>query len=115
LRDIREVVWKVVCLTLEGRLRPAARRELTNIIQLLQIYLRSAEIELAAGEKPERGSVALPADLLEKVQQFITDQEAQRAKDEARRSEMQALTEELIEMTGWEGEKAASLRHVAKM
>jgi hypothetical protein len=53
--------------------------------------------------------------LLEKVQQFITDQEAQRAEDEARRSEMQARVEEFIEMTGWEGKSVASVRAVANM
>ena len=96
-------------------LRASARRELTNIVQTLQVYLRAAELQIAAGEKPVRGSVVLPANLLEKVQQFITDQEAQRAEDEARRSEMQARVEEFIEMTGWEGRSAASLRDVANM
>ena len=31
---------------------------------------------MAAGEKPERGSVALPTDLLEKIQQFVATGEA---------------------------------------
>jgi hypothetical protein len=86
---------------------------LTNIVQLLRIYLRSAEI--VAGEKPEQGSVALPADMLEKVQQCVAAQEAQRAEDEARRSERQAYMEELIEMYGKIGKEAAALRWAASL
>jgi hypothetical protein len=86
---------------------------LTNIVQLLRIYLRSAEI--VTGEKPEQGSVALPADMLEKVQQCVAAQEAQRAEDEARRSERQAYMEELIEMYGKIGKEAAALRWAASL
>jgi hypothetical protein len=67
---------------------------MTKIIQLLQIYLRSAEIELASGKEPERGSV-LPDDMLEKLQQYIADKDREGSEAEARRSKMMSPAREL--------------------
>jgi len=82
-------------------------------VQLSQSYARLTELELNAGGKVDLDSIA--TDLPELVRQFIAAEEARQAEDEARRSEIQALTEEFFEMHGWEGKKAASLRHVANM
>ena len=68
---------------------------MTNIVQLLQVYLRAAELQIAAGDKPERGSV-LSADMLEKLQQYIADKDREGSEVEARRSEMMAPAGELI-------------------
>ena len=65
---------------------------MTKIIQLLQIYFRSAEIELASGKEPKRGSVALPTDMLEKIQQCVAEKDREEIEAEARRSEIMAFT-----------------------
>ena len=126
IREMREIVGEVIHLTATDKLNPGAKRRLTEIVQLLQTYALLAELELAAGGKPGRGTVALGADLYEKLlQRFIAVQEgkqeegeeqAQQAREgdgeEAELPEMEALAEDYISMTGKTGKDAAALRHV---
>jgi hypothetical protein len=93
MRELRELLWNIVTLALEGKLNSRARYGMNKIIQLLQIYLRAAEVELASGNEPERGSV-LPDDMLEKLQQYIVDREG--TGTPARLSEMMPPVWELI-------------------
>jgi hypothetical protein len=43
------------------------RKRLTEIVKLLQVYARLAELEIAAGKKPKAGDVALPEGIPERV------------------------------------------------
>jgi hypothetical protein len=59
-----------------------------------------------------------PADLPEKARQFVAAEKPQDSEadgDEAELSEMEALAEEAISITGAKGKNAAALRHVANM
>lgn len=129
MREMREIVGEVIHLTATNELDPGAKRHLTEIVQLSQSYARLAELELAAGGKPERGTVALGADLYEEIlQRFIAGQEeaqeddgeeqaqdSEAGGDEVELSEMEALAEDYIAMTGKTGKDAAALRHVMRM
>ena len=87
-------MWQLIRAMIIGNLNFRARYDMTKIIQLLQIYLRSAEIELASGKEPERGSV-LPDDMLEELQQYIADKDREGSEAEARRSKMMSPAREL--------------------
>jgi hypothetical protein len=87
-------LWQLIRAMIIGNLNSRARYDMTKIIQLLQIYLRSAEIELASGKEPERGSV-LPDDMLEKLQQYIADKDREGSEAEARRSKTMSPAREL--------------------
>lgn len=113
IRRIREDIHEILWLTATNQIHPHVKNRLTEIVQLSQSYARLTELELTAGGKVDLDSIA--TDLPELVRQFIAAEEARQAEDEARRSEMQALTEEFIERHGWEGKKATSLRAVANM
>jgi hypothetical protein len=132
IRDMREDIQALIYLTVNDELHPTARKNPTDMVQLSQTYARLTELELAAGGKPEQGSVALPADLPEKARQFVEvqegkDQEAQDSEDDgeywedqeedvgmAELSESEALAEEYISMTGIKGKHAAALRHALR-
>ena len=76
IREMREIVEEVIHLTATNELNPGAKCHLTDIVQLSQSYARLAELELAAGGKPDRGTVALSADLYEELlQRFVAVQE----------------------------------------
>ena len=53
------------------------RKRLTEIAQLLQVYWRLAELELAAGKKPERGHVSLPEGTPERIAVWAEGEEAE--------------------------------------
>jgi hypothetical protein len=44
-----------------GELHPLVRRRLTEVVQLLQVFARLAEIEIASGERPRAGDVISPS------------------------------------------------------
>ena len=52
LRDIRELIWELLGVLLSGNLPPRVCKELQNVVQLLQCYLRAAELEMRAAEEP---------------------------------------------------------------
>jgi hypothetical protein len=72
-------VRDIVELTISGDLDSLIRKRLTEIAQLLQVYARLAELEIAAGEKPRAGDVALPEDTAEKTKEWA-EGEAEREK-----------------------------------
>ena len=49
-------------LTITNELHPLVRKRLTEVVQLLQVYARLAELEIAVGEKLRAGEVVLPED-----------------------------------------------------
>ena len=96
MRDLRDLIWDITVRLIEGNLNSRVRFSMTRIIQLLQTYLRAAEIELAAGGKPERGSSVLPPSMLEKLQQYIPDKEdGEGTETQARHSKMMSPAGEL--------------------
>jgi hypothetical protein len=94
MRELRELLWSIITLALKGRLNSRARMDMNKIIQLLQVYLRAAEIELASGKEPERGSV-LPPGMLEKLQQYIADKDREGTETRASLSGMMPPVGEL--------------------
>ena len=57
LRDVRDLIWELLGLTIADRLPYRARRELQNVVQLLQCYLRAVELEMRAAEEPLRSDL----------------------------------------------------------
>jgi hypothetical protein len=73
IRDVRLMAKELVERTVSGELELAARKRLTEIAQILQVYCRLAELELAAGGRPrfsEPGEYGLPDDTAEKAREW---------------------------------------------
>lgn len=79
IRSTRLLVRGIVELAISGDLDSLIRKRLTEIAQLLQVYARLAELEIAAGERPRPSDVALPEDMGERVKGW-TEDEAEREK-----------------------------------
>jgi hypothetical protein len=54
------MVQELLEVTLSSDLDPLIRKRLAEVVQLVQCYCRLAELEIAAGERPKTGEVALP-------------------------------------------------------
>ncbi len=52
LREVRELIWELLGVLLSDNLPLSVRKRLTEIVQLLQCYLRAAELEMRAAEEP---------------------------------------------------------------
>jgi hypothetical protein len=81
IRSTRLLVRDIVELTVTNEIHPLVRKRLAEIAQLLQVYARLAELEIAAGEKPKLGDVTLPEDTPEKAREWAegeADREKQR-------------------------------------
>jgi len=50
LREVRELIWELLEVLLSDQLPPRIRKELQSVVQLLQCYLRAAELEMRAAE-----------------------------------------------------------------
>jgi hypothetical protein len=77
---VRELILELLGVLLSGRLPVRVRRELQNVVQLLQCYLRAAELEMRAAEEPLKGSLdvaGLKAQVLERIE-VLEDQERER-------------------------------------
>ncbi len=120
IRSTRLLVRDIVETTISGELHPLVRKRLAEVVQLLQVYARLAELEIASmqaeGKKlpifraGEVLDVGLPEDTKEKVQNFTeVEQERVRQKEEDRRvfAEMVAALEE-------QGMDASALRHFSE-
>jgi len=69
IRSTRLMVRELLELTLSGDLDPLVRKRLAEVVQLVQSYCRLAELEIAAGERPRTGEVALPEDMPERARE----------------------------------------------
>jgi hypothetical protein len=76
IRSTRLLVRDIVELTISGDLDSLIRKRLTEIAQLMQVYARLAELEIAAGERPKAGDVALPEDAGRRVREWVEGEEA---------------------------------------
>jgi hypothetical protein len=59
--------------TVSGDLHPTVKKRLSEVVGLLQVYSRLAELEVGSGEAPRfpgRGYVALPEDTPEKAKEW---------------------------------------------
>src|SRR5215217_1412976 len=50
LGELRELMWELLELTITDRLPGTVRKRLTEIVQLLQCYLRASELEMRVAE-----------------------------------------------------------------
>jgi hypothetical protein len=76
IRSTRLLVRDIVELTISGDLDSLIRKRLTEIAQLMQVYARLAELEIAAGERPKAGDVALPEDAERRGREWVEGEEA---------------------------------------
>jgi hypothetical protein len=69
IRGVRLMVRDLVETTVSNELDGRVKKRLTDVVGLLQVYARLAELEVAAGEAPRfpgKGHAALPEDTTEK-------------------------------------------------
>jgi hypothetical protein len=76
IRNTRLMVRDLVEAVVSGDLDPIVRKRLTEVVQLLQAYARLAELEIAAGERPRTGDVALAKGIYERVRELVEGEEA---------------------------------------
>ena len=93
LRDVRDLIWELLGLTIADRLPYRARKELQNVVQLLQCYLRAVELEMRAAEEPLRSNVDV-AGLKTQVLARIEVLEEQEREKEELLARMDAVAEE---------------------
>ena len=80
LRGVRDLIWELLGLTIADQLPVRVRRELQNVVQLLQCYLRAAELGMRAAEEPLRSDLdvrGLRAQVLERIE-ILEEQEREK-------------------------------------
>jgi hypothetical protein len=93
LREVRDLIWELLQVLLSDRLPPRVKKELQNVVQLLQCYLRAVELGMRAAEKPMRSDLdvkGLRAQVLERIEVL---EEREREKEEML-AEVTAMVEE---------------------
>ena len=90
IRSTRLLMRDIVELTITKVLHPLFRKRLTEVVQLLQVYARLAELEIVAGERPRPGEVSLPKDIPERVQEWAEGEGAKVREKEALAGELSA-------------------------
>ena len=73
LREVRELIWELLELTINDRLSVVVRKRLIEIVQMLQCYLRAAELEMRAAEEPLRSDLdvaGLKAQVLGRIEEL---------------------------------------------
>ncbi len=81
---MRELIRQLFLWAIVGELNPSVKQYLAELAQLLQVYVRLTELQIATGEKPEQGGFALPADFLDRFQRYVTGEEGQNRETRAR-------------------------------
>ena len=82
LREIRQIIWEFLGVLISDRLPYNVRKELQSIVQLLQCYLRAAELEMREAERPLEANLdvaGLKAQVLERI---ATVEEQEREREE---------------------------------
>jgi hypothetical protein len=82
LREVRELIWELLGVLLSDNLPLRVRKELQSVVQLLQCYLRAAELEMRAAEEPLKKDLdvkGLKAQVLERID---TLEEREREREE---------------------------------
>ena len=68
---MRELIWELLNILLSDNLSPRVRKELQNVVQLLQCFLRAAELEMRVAEEFLRTDLdvkGLKAQVLERIE-----------------------------------------------
>ena len=102
---MRELIWELLELTINDRLSVVVRKRLTEIVQMLQCYLRAAELEMRATEEPLRSDLdvaVLKAQVLGRIEEL-----------EARERERKELLAEVLPLMEGRGYDAGDVK--AKM
>ena len=105
IRSTRLLVRELLDLTLSNDLHPLIRKRLTEVVQLLQVYCPLSELELAAGEKPTSGDIALPEDAEERIREWA-------GVEEAKVRERERLVEDLSQAMEAQGHDPTPIREV---
>ena len=86
IRDVRRMAKELVKLTVSNELDLRVKKRLNEIVQLLQVYSRLAELELSAGGRPrfsEPGEYGMPPDTPARSQKWAEGEaERERKKQE---------------------------------
>ncbi len=80
LREVRELIRELLGVLLSDQLPVRVRKELQNVVQLLQCYLRAAELETRAVEEPLEADLdvaGLKAQVLARIE-TLEEQERER-------------------------------------
>src|SRR5829696_8493675 len=88
LREVRELILDLLGVLLADQLPVRVRKELQNVVQLLQCYLRAAELEMRATQEPLRSDLdeaGLRAKVLGRIEEL-----------ESREREREELVAELV-------------------
>lgn len=88
LREVRELILDLLGVLLSDQLPVRVRKELQNVVQLLQCYLRAAELEMRAAEEPLKSNLdvsGLKTQVLGRIEEL-----------EARELEREELVAELV-------------------
>jgi hypothetical protein len=97
LREVRELILDLLGVLLSDRLPVRVRKELQNVVQLLQCYLRAAELEMRAAEAPLNSNldvIGLKAQVLGRIEELETQ--------EREREEMLAELVPAMEVRGYD-------------
>ena len=103
-REVRKLMWELLELTITDRLSLTVRKRLTEIVQLLQCYLRAAELEMRAAEEPLKTNLdvtGLKAQVMERIEVL-----------EERERERQEILSELSQAMKARGHDPTPLRQV---
>ena len=95
------MVRDIVEMTITNELNPTVRKRLAEIVQLLQVYARLAELEIAAGERPGVGDVVLPEDTTKKVRGWTEGEGKDKREGGAKRGHADARARCLGVEGGW--------------
>jgi hypothetical protein len=101
-REVRELIWELLGVLLADRLPPRVRKELQSVVQLLQCYLRAAELEMRAAEEPLRSDLdvaGLKAQVLGRIEEL-----------EAREREREELLAEIVPLMESQGYDAEGMK-----
>jgi len=88
LREVRDLIWELLGVLLSDRHPHRVRKELQSVVQLLQCYLRAADLEMRATEEPLRSDLdvaGLKAQILGRIEEL-----------EAREREREEILSELV-------------------
>ncbi len=103
LREVRDLILELLGLTLQdGALCSRTRCHLQGIVQLLQCYLRAAELEMRATEEPLKSDLdlkSLKAQVLDRIETL-----------EERERERRELLAGLVPLAEGHGRDAADVR-----
>ena len=80
LREVRELILELLGVLISDRLPPSIKKELQSVVQLLQCYLRAAELEMRAAEEPLQADMdvkGLRTQVLERIE-LLEERERER-------------------------------------